>query len=465
MYDWAKDDAIWPPQKCQPVYLALFIPLNEVVKGSLQAYISKELMCKNFIDYCSTSSTWSVLESLGTKLLIIIDTCDIVLLKSSNNKSKCDDIINLLEGRLLPESRLILVGGSSQSSHLLQFTQRHIKYEGILWKFSNLLLGCGQWSAPTRLFDAIQNSLLLKSIVRSPLGCVAVTQVYELIGSELETEDDIDIIEAIFNNVIAPNSNIHHPQSAELGRLSLFCLKMKHSGFSTTELKLYCSTPNSSFLGCFEKSQLFGKSANKREEFFYSPICEGVLEFLAAIYLVSLANRPELLTAEVASLSFLDDSVEADILKVLKYAMTLMGDRAYILLTKLTVLWLSPQTIFSLALAATETESNLNALCDVLGITKAPSISPLQTSAIWVTITSSVNELQGWGLALKSPICALKNLEIMYQIEKTVQVESRNGLNIFLDALSRNESVTTLRISSLIENDAQEKVIIKVNYF
>ena len=139
--------------------------------------------------------------------------------------------------------------------------------------------------------------------------------------------------------------------------------------------------------------------------------------------------------------------------------MTLLGDNAYVLLTKLSILWLSPQEVFSLALSATESESNLNALCEMLGITKVPSISPLETNPIWVSITSSVSELQGWALALKSSICALKNLEIMYQVEKSSQLESKNALNVFLDALSINESVTTLRMSSLIESDAHEKDI------
>lgn len=457
LYNWAKDDVPWP-QKGQPVLLALFISLNEV-KGSLQSYITKELMTKNFVNFFS-NSTWNILESLGVKLLLIIDTNDATLSRSSNksHKNSCDDIANLLEGRLLPDTRLILLGGSSQSNHLLQFTQRHIKYEGISWGRSALLLGGGQWGASTRLLDLIQKSQFLKCVARSPLGCLAIAQIYESNAGQFEVEDEVDIIES-FINIIAPNIKYHQPYSVELGRLALFCLKMKHSGFSTSELKLYCSAPDSPFIGCFEKCQLFGKTAKKRGEFLYSPMCSGILEFLAATYLVSLANRPEILAAEIAGLSFIDDIVEADILKVLKFAMTLLADRAYVLLTKLTVLWLSPQTVFSLALAATETESNLNALCDMLGITKVPSISPLETNPIWVSITSSVSELQGWSLALKSSECALKNLELMYQFEKTIQIESRNALNIFLDALSGNESVTTLRISSLIENDVQEKDI------
>jgi hypothetical protein len=462
LYDWAKDDVLWP-QKSQPVMLSLFLPLNEVAKGNLQSYICKELMTKNFTNFFSNSSTWSILESLGSKLLLIIDTCDIALSKS-NNRSKhvCDDMINLLEGKLLPESRLIILGGSSQSNYLLQFTQRHIKHEGILWTRSMILLGGGgnQWGASTRLLEIVQKFPFLKSIARSPLGCLLIGQLYESNCEQFQSEDEVDFIEGFITCVMTQDFKFYQPHMIELGRLALFCLKMKHSGFSNTELKLYCSAPDSPFVvGCFEKNRLFGKSAKKRGEFFYYPICVGILEFLAATYIVSIANRPELLAAEIAGLSFLDDSVEASILKVLKFAMTLLADRAYVLLTKLTVLWLSPQTVFSLALAATDTESNLNALCDMLGITKAPLISPLETNPIWVSITSSANELRGWGLALKSPVCALKNLEIMYQIEKTTQMESRNALNIFLDALSENESVSTLRISSLIENDAQEKDI------
>lgn len=329
-----------------------------------------------------------------------------------------------------------------------------IQYEGLTWGRSASLLGGGQWGAPTRLLDHIQNSLYLRNSIRTPLACLAIAAVYETSGGQLPTEE-IDVIDAIIN-CVAPNV----PQShiAELGRLTLFCLKTRRSMFSTPEIRMYCSSPESPVIGCFEKCPLFGKTAKRKQEFHYTPICQGIFEFLAANYLVSLANRPGLLAAEITGLS-LADELEPDILKVLMFAMTLLGNRAHVLLSKLTTLWLSPQTVFSLALAGGETEANLNALSDMLGISKVPPISPLETNPIWVSITSSINELQGWGLALKSPVCALKNLELMYQVEKTIQLESRNAMDIFLDALSRNESVTTLRISSLIENDVRENDI------
>lgn len=219
LYNWAKDDAAWP-QKSQPVVLSLFIPLNEVVKGNLQNYISKELMTKNFTNFFSNSSTWTILESLGAKLLLIIDTCDMALCRTSiKTKNLCDDIINLLEGRLLPESRVIVVGSTLQSNYLLQFTQRHIKYEGILWARSTLLLGRGgQWGASTRLLDTIQKSQLLKSIARSPLGCLVISQLYEQNCEHFQAEDEVDLIEAIISNVI-----LQHPLSNYRERNTTFC--------------------------------------------------------------------------------------------------------------------------------------------------------------------------------------------------------------------------------------------------
>lgn len=110
LHNWVKKDALWP-QKVQAVQLALFIPLNEVLKGNLHSYITKELMTKSSTNFFSNSLTWNILESLGSSLLLIIDACDIAPWRLSNkSKNICDDILNLFEGRLLSESRLIILG-------------------------------------------------------------------------------------------------------------------------------------------------------------------------------------------------------------------------------------------------------------------------------------------------------------------------------------------------------------------
>lgn len=458
-------DPPWP-QRGQPVALALFIPLNEI-KGTLHNFISKEILTKGPSNPFSTSfgfggfnSAWNTLEGLKGKLLFVLEGNDMIALSRSNpknknkNKNAQQDIVDLLEGKLFPESRVILISVAPHCTDLLPLMQRHITYEGLSWGRSASLMGGGQWGAPTRLLDQVQNVQHLRNAVRTTMGCLAVASLYETHSGELPT-DEVDVIESIIN-CIAPN--IPHSHISELGRLTLFCLKTKRTMFSSTEIRMYCSVPDSPLMGCFDKIPLFGRTARRKEEYSFTPICHGISEFLAANYLVSLANRPGLLAAEIAGMS-LGDEVEGDILKVLTFAMALLGNRAHVLLSKLTPLWLSPQMVFSLALAGGETESNLNALSDLLGISKAPPISPLEAKPIWVSIKSSPSELQGWGLALKSPICALKNLELMYQVEKNLLLESRQGMDIFLDALSRNESVTTLRITSLIENDVRESDI------
>lgn len=463
---WAREP-VWPPRgEALPIALGFYVPVHEV-KGSLQKYITRELLTKCpsnpfFNSFGAYNSTWSSIETLKGKLLFIIDGSESTLCGSSggveNNKnrkskssSSCDDIIDLLEGRLFPECRVILMASSSQCSDLLPFTQRHLKYEGLTWGRSVSLLGGGQWGASTRLLEFIQSSIHLRNVTRTPLGCLAIALLHKTNGGQLPTEE-IDVIESIIT-CVAPNFPPSH--IAELGRLTLFCLKTRKSSFTAENLRMYCSSAHSPLMGCFEKCPAIGKTAKKKGEVTYIPICQGIFEYFAARYLVSLANRPGLLAAEITGLSIVDE-IDSYVLKVLKYSMTLLGNRAHVLLSKLSTLWLSPQTVFSLALAGGDTDANLNALSDMLGISKVPPASPLETNPIWVSISSSISELQGWGLALKSPVCALKNLELMYQVEKTVQVASRNAMDIFLDALSRNESVTTLRISSLIENDVRE---------
>lgn len=328
--------------------------------------------------------------------------------------------------------------------------QRHVKFEGLAWGRSVAILGGGRWSGPSRLADVVQENKFIRQAARTPLSCLAISSVFETNGDQLPTEE-LDVIECIFN-CVAPN--VFATNVSELGRLALFSLKMKRPYITTSEIKMYCSMPNS-IMGCLEKNMLYGKTANKKTDYVYNPICHGMLEYLAANYIASLASRPGLLSAEITGMA-IGDELDVDLLKVLKFAMALLGDQAYILLSKLTPLWLSPQTVFSLALAGGQSESNMAALCDILGISKHPPISPLETKPLWVQVRSIPTDLMGWGMALKSSTCTLKNLEIIYQLEKHNLMETRCAVEVFLDSIAFNESVSTLRLSSLIEMDVKD---------
>ncbi|EGK97130.1 AGAP013057-PA [Anopheles gambiae str. PEST] len=455
LHGWSREPP-WPPRG-QPVALALFLPLAEL-RGTIANYIGKELLPRGppnpfASGFGGFSAAWNSLEALKGKLLIVLDGYD-VQCKTRKSKTMPRDVIDLLEGRLFPEARVILISVTASCTELLPLMQRHITFEGLVWGRSVSLLGGGQWGAPTRLIDTVQSCRQLRNIARTTLGCLAIAAMYESSGGELPT-DELDVIASVFNCVAANSS---HTQVTELGRLALFCLKTKRSTVTAAELKMYCSAPETNIAGCLDRAQLFGRTAKRKSDHYYTIICPGLAEFLAANYIVSLANRPGLLAAEIAGLA-VGDEVEPEILKVLNFSMALLGARAHLLLSKLTPLWLSPQTIFSLALAGGETEANLTALCEMLGISKSPPVPPLEAKPIWVSIKSTLSELQGWGLAFKSPTCTLKNLELVYQMEKNLLLESRNVMDIFLDALSKNESVTTLRITSLIENEVRDSDI------
>lgn len=398
------------------------------------------------------SAAWASLAALGPKLLIVIDGHD-VSRNPAKRKAKNipQDIIDLLEGKLFPESRIIVISTAQSLVDILPLVQRHVRYEGLAWGRSATLMCGGQWRAQTHLLDTVQRNVCLRRVARTPLGCLALMAIHAVCNGEMPAEE-IDIVESIAQ-LVAPDAT--QAQTAELGRLALFALKTKRTTMTTAEIKMYCSNPESSILNCLEKAPAFGKTAKKKNECVYAPICAGIVELLAANYVASLANRPGLLAAEILGLS-LNDEVEPEILKVLTFAMNLLGPRAHILLSKLTPLWLSPQTVFSLAISGGAGTANLNALCDLLGISKTPAISPLETNPIWVQIRSTPVELQGWAMALKSANCTLKNLELNYQIDKNTFSEASSSLDIFLDALGCNESVSTLRITSLIENDAKE---------
>lgn len=344
-----------------------------------------------------------------------------------------------------------MISVTNNNKDLLPLMQRHVTCNGLTWGRSASLLGGGQWGAPTRLLDMVQSSPHLRHIARSPLGCLALTSIYVTTGNQLPTSE-IDCIEAVLNCVTsdAPASDI-----SEIGKLALFYLKTKRSIVTSSDIRSYCSNTEDKILGCLDRSQRFGQTAKSKTDQIYTPICPGIAEFMAASYLASLAERPGHLAAEIAGLS-LGDRIDQVMINVLMFAMRLLSSRAHILLSKLTPLWLSPQTVLSLAQAGGSSTQNLNMLCELLGITKGPPMSPLETNPIWVQIRSSPNELLGWAMALKSSNCALTNLELNYEIEKHMLIDSQCSTDVFLEALAANNSVSSLRIVSLIETDVKE---------
>lgn len=389
-------------------------------------------------------------------MLFVIDGYDLARSsKGGKNKGMPQDVIDLLEGRLFPEARVIVISVTPSCVDLLPLMQRHVTYEGLTWGRSASLLGGGQWGAPSRLLDTVQECIHLRNMARTPIGCLALSTIYES-GGDSFPKEEIDIIESVLNCVACDSSQTN---IVELGRLALFCLKAKRPYVTTSEIKMYCSSMEAPILGCLEKLPLFGRTAKRKHEHYYAPICPGIAEFLAANYLASLVGRPGLLSAEITGFPIIMGHIEPEILMVLKFSMGLLGNHAHILLSRLTNMWLSPQTIFTLALAGGDSSANHNALCDLLGISKLPPILPLDVKPIWVQIKSIPNELYGWSMALKSNTCTLKYLELIYQLEKQIMNESRNGIDILLDSIACNESITNLRISSLIENDVRESDI------
>lgn len=438
------------------------------VRLFISQYFLKELLPKGPLNPFSSGfggfqTAWNSLEALGPKLLILLDGYD-TQKNSPKRKGRHypTDVHDLLEGKLFPEARIIITTSSPGSTmELLPIVQRHLTFEGLTWgRSASILLGGGQWGGPSRLLDTVQECPNLRNIVRTPIGCLAISAFFETISSpgdrDLPTEE-LDVIESILNCVT------EHPkpqQVAELGRLAMFCLKMKRPSVTLAELRMYCSSPESAMKGCLEKNILVGKSAKKKGEFVYNFICPNMAEFLAASYIASLANRPGLLAAEITGLT-IGGEIDMDLLKVIRFSMGLLGPRSHVLLSKLTPLWLPQQVIFNLALAGGNSDENLSALCDILGISRYPPLNPFETKPVMVQVRSIPMDLLGWGMALKGNNCTLKYLEVIYQMEKHNNLETRNAVDAFLDSLGQNESVTTLRFSSLIEIDVKDA---EINY-
>lgn len=219
----------------------------------------------------------------------------------------------------------------------------------------------------------------------------------------------------------------------DFGKVSLAALRENRCCYTEAELRARGGGIEVTRLGFLTRGLTFGQ---RRKPDLYTPIHTAVAEFLAAYYLTSVAQYANILRRELEGLPS----------GIIGHLAGLLGPKTHLILNQLCPLEVPPRAVFSLLKAAGASDGNISAVCRLVGAGPGFGPAPNERPPAPLVHTSPL-ELEGWARILESPACTLEALEVVFQVERG---SDPRYLDDFFDALSGNESVKLVRITSLL---------------
>lgn len=482
------------------IQLALFVPLRELRGGSISQYLSKELLPKGAGGSNSFLQVWKNLHLLEDKLLFVLDGydeavrvyglegCKTTGTGVSGGKDALGDALDLLEGRLFPESRILLTCCPGWSQDIAGFVQRRVLLHGLDWQHVEKLTAayfCGNKKKDhaSRLLDTVCSSpTVLRPLACWPLGWLLLCVLYEEDCGYIPT-DTLDLHQALFKCLIrrslmkrgdaltmGMNATSDLPGHckkllAEFGKLALACIKEERFLYTDGEIRAHCRGGGLEVteLGFLMRGLNFSKShAHKKRPDFYTPIHRSFAEFLAAYYISSVVHYANILRRELEDLPGLTGSspglLDTSTQLILRFLMGLLGRKGHLVFNQFSPLDIPTRTLFMLLQAAGPSEANVAAVSRLLGAstggwaTGLGRVNPGSGPKVPIPLVhTSPLELEGWASVLKSDACTLEALELVFQFDKGADCEEL--LDTFFAALSANDSVRLVRISSLLGHE------------
>ncbi|XP_075222763.1 uncharacterized protein LOC142325204 isoform X2 [Lycorma delicatula] len=473
----------WATQEDPSIQLALFVPLRELRGGSLCHYLGKELLPKG-----STGSgflqIWKTLHLLEDRLLFVLDGYDEAVrgFGLESGREGLGDALDLLEGRIFPECRILITCCPGWSSDLIGFVQRRILLLGLDWVHVQRLTSSFFSSSKdqhhiNRFLDTVSASPnVLKPLACWPLGWLVLCVLYDEDCGYLPT-DSLELHQSLFKCLIRRslikrgdvlNTTLNTSSSdlpghckkllAEFGKLALTCIKEDRFSYTDVEIRTHCRGGGLEIteLGFLMRGLNFGRShSQKKRPDYYTPIHRSLAEFLAAYYISSIVHYANILRRELEDLPGLNaGNAAASTVLILRFLLGLLGRKGHLVFYQFSPLDLPTRTLFTLLQAAGPSDLNVAAISRLVGATSGSPICSnpgLGTRVPMPLVHTAPLELEGWASVLRSDACTLEALELVFQFDKGADCEQL--LDSFFAALSANDSVRLVRISSLLGHE------------
>lgn len=496
LHCWASKDDWFGPQ----IQLALFVPLRELRGNSISHYLSKELLPKAAGGSNSFLQVWKTLQQLEDRLLFVLDGYDEAIRIGSfesSNKSTSNglsggrealgDALELLEGKIFPECRILVTCCPGWSSEISNSVQRKVILNGLEWKhveklFGTYFLGNKKQDHVTRIMDTVSASPnVLKPLATWPLGWLALCVLYEDDCGYIPS-DVLDLHQSLFKCLIRRSLTKRgdvftctlnstdlpgHCKKllAEFGKLALACIKEERFMYTDGEIRAHCRGGGVEVteLGFLMRGLNFSKChIQKKRSDCYTPIHRAFAEFLAAYYISSVVHYANILRRELEDLPGLTGSpngmMDLSTTLILKFLMGLLGRKGHLVFNQFSPLDVPTRTLFMLLQACGPSEANVASVSRLLGastgcwITGMGRVNPGSNPKVPIPLVHTAPlELEGWASVLKSEACTLEALELVFQFDKGSDCEEL--LDEFFAALSSNDSVRLVRISSLLGHE------------
>ncbi|XP_058792154.1 uncharacterized protein LOC131664796 isoform X2 [Phymastichus coffea] len=433
----------WATQSDGPA-LVFFVPLRELRGGPLLNYLTRELFPRQCTE--AIQQVWRTMQLLEERALFVLDGYDEC---STSSRASLGDAIDLLEGRLFPEARVLVTCSASDAASIGSLVvHRRLHLAGLEWPHVERLCVAyfihNDMAEKACEFLEVLNvqPLNVRQLAQHPLGWIMLCVLYQDCGNlpgELSS-----LVQAAVKCIVKRSLEPAVPSDEEIpahcrkrledfGKLALAALRDGRTYYAESELRQRGGGFEITKLGFLNKGIAFSQ---RRKCELYTPIHLVVAEFLAAYYLTSVAQYANILRRELEGLPS----------GIIGYLAGLLGPKTHLVLNQLCPLEVPARAMFSLLKAAGASDGNVAAICRLVGAGPGFGPAPNERPPAPLVHTSPL-ELEGWARILESSACSLEALEVVFQVERG---SDPHHLDEFFEALTANESVKLVRITSLL---------------
>ncbi|XP_076656954.1 uncharacterized protein LOC143361451 isoform X2 [Halictus rubicundus] len=424
--------------------LAFIIPLRELRGSPVLTYLARELFPRTAALGDAVAQVWRTLHLMEDRVQFILDGYD----ECVGGRASLGDAVDLLEGRLFPDARILVTCSPSNAAALSPLVQRRIHLAGLEWPHVERL--CVAYFIHNDIAEKACEFLealnvqpqSVKQLGQHPLGWIMLCCLYQDSGSF--PSETSALVQAAVKCIVKRSLDPPVPYNEEIpghcrkrledfGKLSLAALREGRCCYTEAELRARGGGIEVTRLGFLTKGLTFGQ---RRKPDLYSPVHMAVAEFLAAYYLTSVAQYANILRRELEGLPT----------GIISHLAGLLGPKTHLILNQLCPLEVPPRAVFSLLKAAGASDGNISAVCRLVGAGPGFGPAPNERPPAPLVHTSPL-ELEGWARILESPACTLEALEVVFQVERG---SDPRYLDDFFEALAGNESVKLVRITSLL---------------